>query len=69
MSAPRISTSRQTLTPIRVAADLSGATVRDIESWIADGSAYTERIKGIVYVGLDDVMALASRPAPGGGGR
>jgi hypothetical protein len=51
--------SHPALPPIRVAADLSGSTVRDIESWIVDGLAYVEMVKEEVYASLDDVMTLA----------
>lgn len=40
-----------------VAADLAGVTKDTLFGWIADGLVRSERIRKVVYVNLDDVMA------------
>jgi hypothetical protein len=59
----------QALVPVPVAADLAGFPVATVEMWLAEGSIYSERIRNNVFVGLDDVTALASEAALGRGGQ
>ena len=71
MNSPKRNPARrhQALVPVSVAADLAGFPVATVETWLAEGAIYSERIRNNVFVSLDDVTALASEAAPGGGGQ
>ena len=69
MNAPKrnLALRHQVLVPVPVAADLAGFPVAAVETWLAEGAISSERIRNNVFVSLDDVTALASEAAPGGG--
>ena len=69
MSAPKRNPicRHQAFVPVPVAADLAGFPVATVETWLAEGAISSDRIRNNVFVSLDDVTALASEAAPGGG--
>jgi hypothetical protein len=49
------------LIPVAVAADLAGLPVCAIETWLADGLVYSERVRNKTYVDLGGVERLANQ--------
>ena len=55
-----MSTDRsESLVPVAIASELTGASIDDIQQWAADASIRSERVGKRVYVSLEDVERAA----------
>ena len=63
MNAPR---DAESLVTVGIASELTGASIDNIQQWVADASVRSERIGKHIYVYLEDVERAARTTREGG---